>query len=50
VTSQLSEFGKFLLTLTMFAGRVGPLTLFFALASQNTQSGYRYPEDNVLIG
>lgn len=50
VTSQLSEFGKFLLTITMFAGRVGPLTLFFALASQNTQRGYRYPEDNVFVG
>ena len=50
VTSQLSEIGKLLLTITMFAGRVGPLTLFFALASQNTQRGYRYPEDNVLIG
>jgi trk system potassium uptake protein TrkH len=43
--------GKVLIALMMFTGRVGPLTLAFALAARQTlPAKIRYPEGKVLIG
>jgi trk system potassium uptake protein TrkH len=43
--------GKLLIMAMMFMGRVGPLTLAFALARRGTrQARLRYPEGKVLIG
>jgi trk system potassium uptake protein TrkH len=43
--------GKLLIMLMMFAGRLGPLTLAFAIARRATvQARIRYPEGKVLIG
>jgi trk system potassium uptake protein TrkH len=50
ITRELSVFGRVLLTLTMFAGRLGPLTLVLALASRERASGIRWPEEGVKIG
>lgn len=50
LTTKLSSIGKFILTLTMYVGRLGPLTLAFALAQKNFSSKIRYPEEKVLIG
>lgn len=50
ITAGLSEFGKLVIIATMFAGRVGLLTLLFALASRVDRQTYRYPEDHVLVG
>jgi trk system potassium uptake protein TrkH len=51
VTPELSPFGKVLLILTMFVGRVGPLTLGFALAGRERQpAALRFPEEKILIG
>ena len=50
VTPELSPIGKVMIILTMFAGRVGPLTLFFAMSNQTSTAGYRYPEDKIMIG
>jgi trk system potassium uptake protein TrkH len=50
VTPELSPIGKLMIIITMFAGRVGPLTLFFAISSRAQSSGYRYPEDKIMIG
>jgi trk system potassium uptake protein TrkH len=50
ITAGLSEFGKLVIIATMFTGRVGILTLLFALASRIDSQPYRYPEDHVLIG
>ncbi len=53
ITSQLSAFGKILIALTMFFGRLGPLTIVIALARRNAtskKSGIRYPEGKVLVG
>ena len=48
----LSDIGKIIISLTMYAGKVGPLTLVFALAKkQKTDNGkYRYPEGKIIIG
>ncbi|GAA0357579.1 TrkH family potassium uptake protein [Bacillus horti] len=50
LTSELSPLGKVIVTLTMFAGRLGPLTLAFALARKKRSSKLGYPEDHILIG
>jgi len=42
--------GRLLVCLLMFVGRVGPLTLAFALAGRHSVSHVRYPEERVLIG
>lgn len=48
-TAQLDGIGKILIILCMFAGRVGPLTLFLFLAGR-TQQGRRYPTEPVQVG
>jgi len=52
VTPQLSDIGRVVITLTMFVGRLGPLTLAFGIAqSQKENKGYyRYPEGKILVG
>ena len=52
VTPTLSLFSKILLMLLMFAGRVGMLTISFALLTdrRRRRNAIRYPEGNILIG
>jgi Trk-type K+ transport system membrane component len=50
VTAQFSDPGKYLLIFLMFVGRVGPITLFAALASQRKFQYYQYPKEDVIIG
>ena len=45
-----SEFGRLLICAVMFMGRIGPLTLAFALAGRQHAPRVRYPEERVLIG
>jgi trk system potassium uptake protein TrkH len=48
-TGVLSEPSQAILTLLMFAGRLGPLTLVYSLATQN-RSRVRYPETEFQVG
>lgn len=50
LTSELSPVGKVIVTITMFVGRLGPLTLAFALAQKKRTSRIGYAEDHILIG
>ncbi|ULO05639.1 Ktr system potassium transporter B [Paenibacillus sp. 19GGS1-52] len=50
LTSELSPAGKLIIVITMFIGRLGPLTLAFALAQRTIKQKYRYPEEKLLIG
>jgi len=52
VTPDLTPAGKILLTLLMFAGRIGPLTLAFAVSGQIRRPKVRieYPEARVMVG
>lgn len=50
VTAQFTDSGKYLLIFLMFVGRVGPITLFAALASRGKPVFYHYPKEEVLIG
>lgn len=51
LTPSLSDISKFILIVTMFVGRVGPLTITLALSKSNLKKGhYTYPQENILIG
>lgn len=51
LTGQLSTLGRMVIIATMFTGRVGPLTLAFALARRHRAAvAVRYPEDRLMIG
>jgi len=50
ITRGLSVLGKLLLTMTMFIGRVGPLTAVLALAATKPAPLFRYPEEKVMVG
>lgn len=50
LTKDLSYAGKVIICFTMFIGRLGPLTLAYALAKRKKISRIGYPEENILIG
>ncbi|WP_437338570.1 TrkH family potassium uptake protein [Sorangium sp. So ce394] len=50
ITPSLSAPGKLAITVAMFIGRIGPLTLALALANQARARSYRLPEERVGIG
>jgi trk system potassium uptake protein TrkH len=50
LTPDLSDVGKMMIILTMFAGRLGPLTLAYALGPKAEKELYRYPEGKITIG
>ena len=49
VTPHLSQSGKILISLLMFIGRVGFITLLMGLIGQKKYTKYRYPSDNIFI-
>jgi trk/ktr system potassium uptake protein len=50
LATELSTFGKILLALVMFAGRVGPITVVLALSQRAKPRRYTYPEEDIAIG
>jgi trk system potassium uptake protein len=50
VTAGLSFGGKICIILTMYAGRIGPLTLALAVAFRTRTDRYSYPEENIMVG
>jgi trk system potassium uptake protein TrkH len=51
ITTELSVVGKLIITITMFTGRIGPLTLVMALAQRHQSTTIlSYPDENVMIG
>jgi len=50
LTPDLTTFGKIMLSLTMFAGRLGPITLAYALQPKQEKDLFRYPEGKITIG
>lgn len=49
VTPQLSLFGKFVIMAVMFIGRVGALTLLFAVVTKSSGRLYRYPSEDIMF-
>ncbi|HHT9118512.1 MAG TPA: TrkH family potassium uptake protein [Candidatus Hypogeohydataceae bacterium YC38] len=50
LTPGLSLTGKIVIMVTMFLGRIGPLTLAFALGKAAAEPGIRFPEEHVAVG
>ncbi|GGA35534.1 K+ transporter Trk [Paenibacillus physcomitrellae] len=50
LTTNLTVFGKIVICITMFIGRLGPLTLAYALGPKKGRELYRHPEGQMIIG
>lgn len=50
ITAELPVSGQLMLTLLMFVGRVGTITLAVSLALGERRSPYRYPEEHPIVG
>lgn len=50
ITPDLSGFSKYLLVISMFVGRIGVLSLAFALSTSVKTNAYRYPNSHIMIG
>ncbi|WP_068620089.1 TrkH family potassium uptake protein [Paenibacillus tuaregi] len=50
ITGKLTVLGKALISLTMFAGRLGLLTMAYALGPKKEKELYRHPEGKMIIG
>lgn len=48
-TQLLGDWGKLLVSLLMFIGRVGVITLMLGIISRKKNTRYRYPSDNIII-
>lgn len=49
-TSELDTVGKALVTMLMYTGRVGPLTLALAIGERTVPKGYKYPQGRMAVG
>ena len=49
LTPELNISGKIIISITMFAGRVGILTLLIGMIRQQPTQPYQYPEENVIL-
>lgn len=50
VTTTLTNVGKFVITLVMFLGRVGPLTVAVAVVKSASRRRYKYASETFLVG
>jgi trk system potassium uptake protein TrkH len=50
ITADLSTAGKLVITLLMFAGRLGPLTLLGAATERKQKAQIEYPQGNIILG
>ena len=50
ITPFLSPAGKTIVVLSMFIGRIGTLTVAFALSKRVLSSDYKYPDEHIMVG
>nr|WP_268258002.1 TrkH family potassium uptake protein [Bacillus ndiopicus] len=50
LTPELSPIGRIFIILTMFIGRLGPLTLGFAISKNQRKDAFKRPKGNIMIG
>ncbi|WDV47326.1 TrkH family potassium uptake protein [Clostridiaceae bacterium M8S5] len=52
LTPELTVIGRLVITVTMFIGRLGPLTMAFAFAKKRNENKgvYRYAEERIIVG
>ena len=49
VTSELSNYGKLIIMLLMFVGRIGPFTFIYAFLRRRATRLYDYPVEKINI-
>lgn len=49
VTADLSDFGKIVIIAVMLIGRVGALTLLFAVVTKSAAKPYKYPSEEIMF-
>jgi Trk-type K+ transport system membrane component len=50
ITDDLSNFGKSLIMILMFVGRVGLISFLFTIGGKTTKTKFHYPKERVIIG
>jgi trk system potassium uptake protein TrkH len=50
ITGELSQLGQVIIILTMYFGRIGPLTLALIMAQREEVAPFRYAEERIKIG
>ncbi len=50
ITPETSAWGRVILIVAMFTGRLGPLTLALALAARERPARYHWPEETIKLG
>ena len=50
ITSSLSPLGRIMITLLMYVGRIGPLTMIYAFAIRSRKTNINYAEETIAIG
>ena len=50
ITSDLTNLGKMIIIVTMFAGRLGPMALALSLVINRREVSIQYPQDHVMVG
>lgn len=50
ITADLSMISKIFIIITMFVGRLGPMTFALALGEKKVKQNLRYPKENILVG
>lgn len=50
ITTKLSTLGRLVIILTMYVGRVGPLTMAYAFARKNSKRDFRNAPGNLMVG
>lgn len=50
ITPKLSPWGKMIITILMFVGRLGPVVFLAAIQSYQKEKFYTWPNENLLIG
>ncbi len=50
ITTSLTGFSELLIIITMFIGRVGPVTIMVALSKKERKNSVRYIEERIMIG
>ena len=50
ITSSLKNISKIIITITMYLGRVGPMTLVLAFSNKKSKKKYRETLGNIIVG
>ena len=50
ITPQLSQIGKIVIAFTMLFGKLGPITMVYALTKTSKKKSYKEAEERILVG